>query len=136
MNTILQPRGWKRPKGYANGVAAEGRLVFTSGIVGWDEAGNFPAGFLPQAEQALTNIRAILAEANATPADLVRLTWYVVDIEAYLSSPKELGRIYRTCLGDHFPAMAVIEVTRLVEKRALLEIEATAVLNDNSRHSS
>jgi enamine deaminase RidA (YjgF/YER057c/UK114 family) len=132
MNRVLQPQGWPRPKGYANGIAAEGRMVFTSGIVGWDQAGNFPAGFLPQVRQALMNVRGILAEAEAGPKDLVRLTWYVVDVEMYLSSPKELGRIYRACLGDHFPAMAVVEVRRLVEKQALLEIEATAVVDDRA----
>jgi enamine deaminase RidA (YjgF/YER057c/UK114 family) len=128
MSTILQPPGWPPAKGYANGVAAEGRMIFTSGIVGWDERGKFPEGFLPQARQALMNIGAILAEAGAMPKDLVRLTWYVVDIEAYLASPRELGAIYRACLGNHFPAMAVVQVVRLVEEQALLEIEATAVI--------
>jgi enamine deaminase RidA (YjgF/YER057c/UK114 family) len=128
MSTILQPPGWPRPKGYANGLAAEGRMIFTSGIVGWDESGKFPEGFLAQAHQALMNIGAILAEAGATPNNLVRLTWYVVDIEAYLASPRELGAIYRACLGSHFPAMAVVQVVRLVEEQALLEIEATAVI--------
>jgi enamine deaminase RidA (YjgF/YER057c/UK114 family) len=135
MSTILQPPGWPRPKGYANGIAAEGRMIFTSGIVGWDETGKFAEGFLPQARQALMNISAILAEAGAAPKDLVRLTWYVVDMQAYLASPKELGAIYRACLGNHFPAMAVVQVLRLVEEQALLEIEATAVLEDRAADS-
>jgi enamine deaminase RidA (YjgF/YER057c/UK114 family) len=135
MSTILQPPGWPRPKGYANGIAAEGRMVLTSGIVGWDESGTFAEGFLPQARQALMNISAILAEAGAAPKDLVRLTWYVVDMHAYLASPKELGAIYRASLGNHFPAMAVVQVVRLAEEQALLEIEATAVLSDRAAHS-
>jgi enamine deaminase RidA (YjgF/YER057c/UK114 family) len=128
MNRILQPAGWPPPKGYANGIAAEGRMIFTSGIVGWDRNGDFPEGFLPQTRQLFMNLRDVLAEGGATPKDLVRLTWFVVDIEAYLASPKELGAIYRTCLGDHFPAMSIVQVTRLVERQALIEIEATAVL--------
>jgi enamine deaminase RidA (YjgF/YER057c/UK114 family) len=129
MNTILQPPHWPRPKGYANGIAAKGRMIFTSGIVGWDETGAFADGFLGQARQVLTNVREILAEAGATPKDLVRLTWYLVDLDAYRASSKELGAIYRDCLGDHFPAMAVVQVVRLVEAQALLEIEATAVVD-------
>jgi enamine deaminase RidA (YjgF/YER057c/UK114 family) len=128
MSRVLQPPGWPRPKGYANGIAAEGRMIFTSGIVGWDKSGKFPDGFLAQARQLFMNLRDILAEGGATPNNLVRLTWFVVDVEAYLASPKELGAIYRSCLGDQFPAMSVVQVTRLVERQALVEIEATAVV--------
>jgi enamine deaminase RidA (YjgF/YER057c/UK114 family) len=128
MSRVLQPPGWPRPKGYANGIAAEGRMIFTSGIVGWDKSGNFPDGFLAQARQLFMNLRDILAEGGATPNNLVRLTWFVVDVEAYLASAKELGAIYRSCLGDQFPAMSVVQVTRLVERQALVEIEATAVV--------
>ncbi|MEA2832322.1 MAG: hypothetical protein QOG66_524 [Methylobacteriaceae bacterium] len=103
-------------------------MIFTSGIVGWDKSGNFPDGFLAQARQLFMNLRDILAEGGATPNNLVRLTWFVVDVEAYLASPKELGAIYRSCLGDQFPAMSVVQVTRLVERQALVEIEATAVV--------
>lgn len=128
MNTILQPPGWPRPRGYSNGIAAQGRFVFTGGIIGWDAEGRFGDGFLAQARQVFTNLCEILAEAGAAPKDLVRLTWYVVDMDAYLAAPRELGAIYRACLGDHFPTMAVVQVMRLVEKQALLEVEATAVL--------
>jgi enamine deaminase RidA (YjgF/YER057c/UK114 family) len=126
--TALQPPGWPVPKGYANGMMAEGRLLVTGGIVGWDAAGLFPDGFVAQARQTLDNIRAILAEGGAGPQHLVRLTWYVVDIDDYLAHLRELGRAYREILGAHYPAMALVQVARLVERRALLAIEATAVI--------
>ena len=124
----LQPPGWPTPKGYANGMIAEGRILVTGGIVGWDERGVFPEGFVAQARQTLANIRAILTEGGAEPHHLVRLTWYVVDIEEYLANLKALGRAYREVLGTHFPAMALVQVVRLVERAARLEIEATAVV--------
>ena len=126
----LNPEGWPRPKGYANGMAAHGRVVLTGGVVGWDVMGRFPEGFVPQARRCFQNIRAILAEGGAEPRHLVRLTWYVTDIDDYLASPRELGEAYRAAFGRHFPAMAVVEVKRLVEKDALLEIEATAIVPD------
>ena len=126
--TALQPAGWRRPKGYANGMTARGRLVVTGGVVGWDEKGRFPESFVTQALQCFSNIRAILAEGGAEPAHLVRLTWYVTDIEAYLADPRGLGDAYRQAFGRHFPTMAVVEVKRLVERAALLEIEATAIV--------
>lgn len=126
---ILQPPGWPTPSGYANGMAAEGRLVVTGGVVGWDEQGRFPAGFVAQARQVFLNIKAILAEGGARPDDLVRLTWYVTDIDAYLADPKALGAAYREVFGRHFPAMAAVQVVRLVEPAALVEIEATAVIS-------
>jgi enamine deaminase RidA (YjgF/YER057c/UK114 family) len=125
---ILHPKNWPAPKGYANGILAEGRLLVTGGIIGWDEAGRFPDGFVAQARQTLANIRAVLAEGGAQPQHLVRLTWYVVDIDDYLANLRELGRAYREVLGPHYPAMALVQVVRLVEKNALVEIEATAVL--------
>ncbi|WP_343232654.1 RidA family protein [Microvirga antarctica] len=125
---VLQPEGWPVPRGYSNGLMAEGRLVVTGGIVGWDVSGVFPDGFVAQARQTFENIRAILAEAGAGPQHIVRLTWYVVDIEDYLSQLRELGRAYRDIFGANYPAMALVQVVRLVEKEALLEIEATAVL--------
>ena len=125
---ILQPSGWPAPKGYANGMAADGRLVVTGGVIGWDHHGDLPAGFAAQVRQALRNIAAILAEGGARPEHLVRLTWYVVDMEEYLSHLKELGQIYREVFGAHYPAMALVQVVRLVEKAARVEIEATAVL--------
>ena len=127
---VLQPEGWPKPKGYANGIAARGTLIQTGGIVGWDAAGNFPEGFVAQTRQCLENIRAVLAEAGAEPAHLTRLTWYVVSMEAYLADQKGLGEAYRGVMGRWFPAMAAVEVSRLAEPAALLEIEATAVIPD------
>jgi enamine deaminase RidA (YjgF/YER057c/UK114 family) len=124
---VLQPPGWPTPKGYSNGMMAEGRIVVTGGVVGWDSNGVFPADFLGQVRQTLANIVAILREGGAGPKHLVRLTWYVVDVEEYLADPKALGRIYREVIGAHYPAMAVVQVVRLVEKAARVEIEATAV---------
>ena len=125
---VLQPAGWPMPKGYANGMMAEGRIVVTGGVVGWDSNGIFPADFLGQVRQALANIVAIIGEGGAGPKHLVRLTWYVVDIEEYLANPRALGRIYREVIGAHYPSMAVVQVVRLVEKAARVEIEATAVV--------
>lgn len=125
---VLQPQGWPKPRGYANGMSAEGRIVVTGGVVGWDVMGNFPEGFLAQAAQTFSNIRAILREGGAEPTHLVRLTWYVVDVEEYLAHVKEVGRAYRDVFGPHYPAMAVVQVVRLVEPEARLEIEATAVV--------
>jgi enamine deaminase RidA (YjgF/YER057c/UK114 family) len=125
---VLQPSGWPMPKGYANGMMAEGRIVVTGGVVGWDEQGVFPDGFVAQARRTLANIRAILEEGGAGPQHLVRLTWYVVDIEEYLAHLKDLGRAYREVLGPHYPAMALVQVVRLVERAARVEIEATAVV--------
>jgi enamine deaminase RidA (YjgF/YER057c/UK114 family) len=124
----LLPPGWPVPKGYANGMAAQGRLVVTGGVVGWDVEGRFPAGFAAQTRQALENIVAILAEGGAGPSHLVRLTWYVIDIDEYLASRKEIGRVYRAVIGPYYPAMALVQVVRLVEPDARLEIEATAVV--------
>jgi enamine deaminase RidA (YjgF/YER057c/UK114 family) len=125
---ILQPCGWPAPKGYANGIAADGRLVVTGGVIGWDQQGHLPDDFVAQVRQALSNIAAILAEGGARPEHLVRLTWYVVDIEEYLANLKTLGGVYRERFGAHYPAMALVQVVRLVEKAARVEIEATAVV--------
>jgi len=128
----LQPPGWPPPKGYANGVEADG-IVFTGGMIGWDETGAFPHTDLAgQAGQALRNVVAVLAEAGARPEDVVRLTWYITDREEYLSHPGEIGAAYRAVMGRHFPAMAVVEVSALLEARAKVEIEATAVLRRDS----
>jgi enamine deaminase RidA (YjgF/YER057c/UK114 family) len=126
--TVLQPAGWPAPRGYANGMMADGRILVTGGVVGWDVAGNFPEGFVAQVGQALLNIRAILADGGAEPHHLVRLTWYVLDVDEYVASLRELGRAYREIVGAHYPAMAVVQVVRLVEKAARVEIEATAVV--------
>jgi len=125
---ILQPSGWPAPKGYANGMAADGRFVLTGGVIGWDAQGNLAADFIGQVRQTLSNIAAILAEGGARPEHLVRLTWYVVDMEEYLASLKTLGLIYREIFGAHYPAMALVQVVRLVERSARVEIEATAVV--------
>ena len=125
---ILQPSGWLAPKGYANGMTADGRLVVTGGVIGWDDQGRLPTDFVAQVHQTLSNISAILAEGDARPEHLVRLTWYVVDMEEYLSNLKTLGKIYRDIFGAHYPAMALVQVVRLVEKAARVEIEATAVV--------
>jgi len=125
---VLQPSGWPAPKGYANGMAAEGCIVVTGGVIGWDHQERLANGFVAQVKQTLTNIAAILAEGNARPEHLVRLTWYVVDIEEYLSNLKELGKVYREVFGANYPAMALVQVVRLVEKAARVEIEATAVV--------
>ena len=124
----LVPPAWPRPIGYANGMTAKGRVIVTAGLVGWDVMGNFPEGFVAQARQLFTNMLAVLAEGGAGPEHLVRLTWYVVDLDEYRSRQKELGRAYREIIGSHFPAMAVVQVAGLVEKAAHLEIEATAVV--------
>ncbi len=126
---ILQPAGWKRAKGYSNGVAARGELIVVAGQVGWNEREEFAsADFADQAAQALKNIVAVLAEAGSRPEHLVRLTWYIADKRDYLASQKELGAHYREIIGNHFPAMSVIEVAGFIEEGAKLEIEATAVV--------
>lgn len=125
---VLQPSGWPMPKGYANGMAAEGRIVVTGGVIGWDAEERLADGFVAQVRQTLSNIAEILAGAGARPEHLVRLTWYVVDMEEYLTNLKELGKIYRAVFGAHYPAMALVQVVRLVEKAARVEIEATAVI--------
>lgn len=124
----LQPGGWPVPKGYANGMTADGRLVVTGGVIGWDPQGHLAADFVVQVRQTLSNIAAILAEGGARPQHLVRLTWYVVDMDEYLANLKALGRTYREIFGAHYPAMALVQVVRLVEKAARVEIEATAVV--------
>jgi enamine deaminase RidA (YjgF/YER057c/UK114 family) len=131
----LQPAEWARPKGYANGVAARGQMIFISGQIGWDSSGQFNSDNLTeQVKQALRNIVRVLQEGHARPQHLVRLTWYVLNRDAYLREAREIGAAYREILGKHFPAMSVVEVQRLVEQRALVEIEATAVIPDDEAH--
>jgi len=125
---VLQPSGWPMPKGYANGMAADGRFIVTGGVIGWDTEERLADGFVAQVRQTLANIKAILEAGGARPEHLVRLTWYVVDIEEYLANLKTLGQIYREAFGTHYPAMALVQVVRLVEKAARVEIEATAVV--------
>ena len=125
---FLQPPGWPAPRGYANGVAARGEMVFVGGQIGWDAEGRFAEGLAAQVGQALRNIVAVLAAADGAPTDIVRLTWFVCDVDAYHAELPAIGHAYRAALGKHFPAMSVIGVSRLVEAQALVEIEATAVL--------
>jgi enamine deaminase RidA (YjgF/YER057c/UK114 family) len=125
----LQPPGWPEPRGYANGVAAEGRIVFVAGQIGWDETGAFPARDLAgQVRRALENVVAVVAQAGGGPEHVARMTWYLVDREDYLASQKAIGAAYREVMGRHFPAMAVVVVAGLLEADAKVEIEATAVL--------
>ncbi len=126
---FLQPEGWARAKGYANGVVAEGRLIILGGQIGWNSNQEFESDeFIPQFRQTLTNIVTLLGEAGAGPENLVRLTWFITDRDAYLNSQKAMGEVYRDIMGRNYPAMSVVQVVRLIEARALIEIEATAVL--------
>jgi len=126
---ILQPPGWARPKGFSNGISCQGRLVFIGGQIGWSGQGEWlDRSFAGQFRQALKNILDILAQAGGKPEHLVRLTWYVLDRKEYLASLKELGAAYRELMGRHYPTMAVVQVSGLVEDAARLEIEATAVI--------
>ncbi len=126
--TVLQPPGWPRPRGYANGMMGTGTFVLVSGQIGWDSEGVFAAGLVAQTRQALLNILAVLAEAKAGPEHIARLVWYVTDINAYRSDGKAIGEAWRETMGRHFPAMAVIGVSALVEAQALVEIEAVAIV--------
>ena len=127
-HTVLQPPGWPRPRGYANGIRARGEMVFVGGMIGQHPDGSFADGFVAQAKVALENIAAVLGQAYAKPEHIVRLTWYVCDMEEYLAALPALGNAYREVLGRHYPAMAAVEVRRLFEPLARVEIEATAVL--------
>jgi enamine deaminase RidA (YjgF/YER057c/UK114 family) len=131
-NTALQflhPRHWKQAKGYANGVAAEGRIVFVAGQVGWNASQQFDTDdFVAQTRQALENVVAIVQEAGGTPRHIARLTWFITDKNEYLSRLPEIGEAYRRVMGRHFPAMTMVQVVALVEDRAKVEIEASAVL--------
>jgi enamine deaminase RidA (YjgF/YER057c/UK114 family) len=128
MLTALQPKSWPRPKGYANAMMGTGTFILVSGQIGWDEQGRFAEGLAAQTGQALRNILAILAEAQAGPEHIARLVWYVTDMAAYRAGGKEIGAAWRAVMGRHYPAMAVIGVSSLVEEQALVEIEAVAIL--------
>jgi enamine deaminase RidA (YjgF/YER057c/UK114 family) len=126
---VLQPPGWPRPKGYSNGMAARGRIIVTAGVVGWNDQERFPSDRLAdQFAQALRNILDILACDGAGPRNIARLTCYVTSIDEYLASAKDIGAAWREIMGKHYPAMALVEVVRLVEPEAKVEIEATAVV--------
>lgn len=128
MTRVLLPEGWPRPRGYSNGIAAEGRLIFVAGQIGWTPDGVFRSGFANQLRQTLANTLAVLAEAGAGPQHIVRMTWFIVDRQEYLANPQEVGAAWRELIGPHYPAMAVVEVKGLIESEARLEIETTAVL--------
>ena len=126
---FLQPPNWPRPKGFAHGVSAKGTPVFLSGVIGWNEKGEFPGpGFTAQVRQALLNIVAILNETKAKPEHIVRMTWYVCDKKEYAAATKEIGEAYREIIGRHYPAMTVVEISGLLEPQARVEIEVTAVV--------
>lgn len=128
---FLHPKHWKPAIGYANGVAAKGRMVFLGGHIGWNGQQEFETdNFVEQIEQTLKNIVAVLQEANARPEHIVRMTWYITDKREYLANLREIGKVYKRVIGSHFPAMAMVQVVALIEDRAKVEIEATAVLPD------
>ena len=129
MHTILQPEGWAKPAGYANGVAARGRFVFVGGQIGWNRFLEFECDDLVgQVRQTLKNVVAVLAEADARPEHITSMTWYFTDKAEYLANLREIGAAYREVLGRHYPAMAAVQVTALMEDRARVEIQATAVV--------
>jgi enamine deaminase RidA (YjgF/YER057c/UK114 family) len=131
MTQVLQPPGWARPKGYANGVAASGRQVFVAGMIGWDGDGRFHTDDMAgQVRQALANVMAVLAEAGARPEHIVRMTWYVTDKREYLAASREIGAAYRELIGSFSVAMTAVQVAALIEDRAKVEIEVTAVVPD------
>ena len=131
---VLRPPDWVKPKGYSNGVAAKGELVFVAGVVGWDAQETFKSDcMVEQTRQVLENIRMILAEADAKPEHIVRMTWYITDKKEYLSKQKEMGAAYRAVMENHYPAMAMLEVSALMEDKAKVEIEATAVIPEGGK---
>lgn len=126
---VLQPPGWKPPRGYSNGIEAEGRLIFVAGQIGWNARAEFETDdFAGQVRQALVNVIAVLTEAGAEPRDVTRMTWYITDKREYLASLRDVGTAYRDTFGSHFPAMTLIQVAGLLEDGARVEIEATAVI--------
>ena len=131
MHTVLLPEGWERPKGYANGIAARGTQIFVGGQIGWNAQQQFESDdFVMQTAQALRNVLAVLHAAQAGPEHMVRMTWYITDRDTYASRLADIGAVYREVMGKHFPAMTCVVVKALVEERALVEIEVTAVLPD------
>jgi enamine deaminase RidA (YjgF/YER057c/UK114 family) len=131
MHNVLQPEGWTPPKGYANGIAARGTQIYVGGQIGWNAEQQFESDdFIAQTKQALENVKAVLACAGAAPEHMVRMTWYVIDRDEYNARLKELGAVYREVMGKNFPAMSCVAVAALMEKRAKVEIEVTAVVPD------
>lgn len=133
MNDILHPKGWAPPVGYSNGIRARGTMVFVAGQVGWDAQGRIVGdGFVEQTAQALRNVVAVLAEGGARPEHIVRMTWYVTDLEDYRRAMREVGRAYREIIGGRYAAMTLVKVAGLVEEGAIVEIEATAVIPEGA----
>jgi enamine deaminase RidA (YjgF/YER057c/UK114 family) len=129
---ILQPPDWMPPRGYSNGIAATGSAVFVAGQIGWNRDGQFETDdFAGQVRQALQNVVAVLAEAGATPAQITRMTWYITDKREYLAAARDVGRAYREVIGAHYPAMTLVQVAALLEDRAKVEIEVTAVVPED-----
>lgn len=129
MTRSIQPEGWPRPSGYSNGVAGSGETLFVAGQIGWNERGEFASDdFLAQARQALANVVAVVRAAGGTPQNIVRMTWYVTDKHEYLRASRELGSVYKEIIGAVYPAMTLVQVAALLEDRAKVEIEATALL--------
>jgi len=127
----LQPADWARPKGYSNGIAASGRFVFVSGMIGWDAQGTFVAtDFVGQVRQALQNAVLVLAEAGAKPEHIVRMNWFLIDKSEYINAYQQVGAVYREIIGRHYPAMTAVQVTGLIEDQARVEIDVTAVVPD------
>lgn len=130
---IVQPEGWPRPRGYANGIVAQGRWLFVAGQVGWDAKESFASDDLvDQVRQALSNTLAVLAAGGARPEHIVRMTWYITDKREYQRRAQELGAVYRELIGRHYPAMSMVQVSALMEDRAKVEIETTAVIPDGA----
>ncbi|BFM09008.1 RidA family protein [Halioxenophilus aromaticivorans] len=130
---FLQPENWPKPKGYSNGIVAQGKTIFIGGQIGWDENEEFQSDdFVEQVRQTLTNTLSVLATADARPEHITRMTWYITDKQEYLQSLKALGQVYRELVGRHYPVMAMVQVVALMEDRAKVEIETTAVLPDEN----
>ena len=126
----VEPEGWPQPKGYSNGMVGRGTVLVTGGLVGWDAQGQFPNDFIAQVAQTLRNVVAVLEAGGAKPEHIVRMTWYVTDMDAYRNNLRAIGAAYRETIGRHFPAMALVQVVSLVEPKARVEIETTAVIPD------
>ena len=129
----LLPPGWPRPKGYSNGILAEGQFVFVAGMIGWDKRGRLPSDFVDQLAQVLKNTIAVLEQGGTGPENIVRMTWYVKGLDLYRKNLSRVGRVYLDIVGRNFPAMAVVGITELVEPQALIEIETTAVVEPGLR---
>ena len=129
MKKLLLPKGWPLPSGFSQGIAVRGTQIFVAGQIGWTSEGFFESDeFWQQTRQALKNTVSILSEAGAKPEHIVRMTWYITDCQEYLSQLKQVGEVYREIIGVHFPVMTIVEISKLLEKRAKLEIETTAVI--------